>query len=396
GTSMTGDAKGGGMMDNSGTPGPFRLFGEGLAGQISWLLPFALIGLIAWYRRPATLSLQGFEEAGLFSERGLTLSAMGFWLLPGLLYFSFTTGFWHTYYLATIAPPLAALVGIGALGLYTTYRSGGIMGWLLVAAVAVTGLCGTLFLYYDAEWSGLLIPILLTGIIVSVILLSALKMRGKTATGSLSKMVACAAIAILFISPVVWAFTPLVYGNDGILPVAGPQLDRGGTGMGGGVNQAGNGASKLTEYLVSHHAGETWLVGVSSANSEGAGIIISTGEPVMSMGGFSGNDQILTTDTLKDLIDTGKIRYFLGSASGGGGGMGSGNTGLFTWICESCAAVPAADWGGTTTVQDAGSGFGNGTATVPRGSDSLSGRTTGPGGQDTLYDCAGYRGQTSP
>jgi 4-amino-4-deoxy-L-arabinose transferase-like glycosyltransferase len=382
------------MMDNSGTPGLFRLFGEGLAGQISWLLPFALIGLLAWWRRPAILSIKGFEEAGLFSERGATLIAMVLWLLPGLLYFSFTTGFWHTYYLATIAPPLAALVGIGALGLYTTYRSGGIMGWLLVVAVAVNGLTGTLFLYCDAAWSGILIPVLLTGLIVSIILLSALKMRDKTATMHLSKTVACAAIAILFISPVVWACTPLVYGNGGILPVAGPQLDRSGAGMGGGMNGIGNDVSQLSAYPVSHKTTETWLVAVPSANSEGAGLIISNGEPVMSLGGFSGSDQILTVDSLKGLIDTGKIRYFLGSTSGEAGGMGSGNSGLFTWISGSCAAVHAADWGGTTTVQDAVSGFGNGTATTPRGFN-MPGSTTGPGNQNTLYDCAGYRRQTS-
>jgi 4-amino-4-deoxy-L-arabinose transferase-like glycosyltransferase len=384
------------MMDNSGTPGLFRLFGVGLAGQISWLLPFALIGLLAWWRRPSSFSRKGFEEAGYFSERGLTLLATGLWLLPGLLYFSFTTGFWHTYYLATIAPPLAALVGIDALGMYEAYRSGGIKGWLLVAAVPVTGLIETLFLYYDVAWSSVLIPVLLTGVTVTTVLMVVLKLREGAGTGNLQRTVACAAIALLFIAPVAWACTPLVYGNGGILPVAGPQLDRGGAGMGGGFNEIGDSISPRTEYLLSHKTTETWLVGVSSANSEGAGLIISTGEPVMSMGGFSGSDQILTEDSLKDLIDAGRIRYFLGSSSGGGG-IGSGNSGLFTWISANCAAVPAADWGGSTTViQDRASGSGNGTATKLPGFGTVPGLgAVGPGGQNTLYDCAGYRGQTS-
>jgi len=395
GASLTGDRQGGGMMDENGTPGLFRLFGEGLAGQISWLLPFALIGLLAWWRRPSSFSRKGFEDAGWFSERGLTLIAVGLWLLPGLLYFSFTTGFWHTYYLATIAPPLAALVGIGASGMYEAYRSGGIKGWLLVAAVPVTGLFETLFLYYDVAWSGVLIPVLLTGISVSTLLLAALKIHDRKTNGSLSTIMACAAIACLFIAPVVWACTPLVYGNGGILPVAGPHLDRGGAGMGGGFNGTGDGVSRLAEYLVSHKAGETWIVGVPSANSEGAGLIISTGEPVMSMGGFSGSDQILTEDSLKDLIDDGRIRYFLGS-SGGEGRTGSGNAGLFTWISGNCAAVPAEDWGGSTaTVQDRASGITNRTPAVFPGGTLSGFGTAGPGGQNTLYDCAGYRGQTT-
>jgi 4-amino-4-deoxy-L-arabinose transferase-like glycosyltransferase len=261
----------------------------------------------------------------------------------------------------------------------------------------VTGLTGTLFLYYDAAWSGLLIPVFLSGVIVSTILLTALKMRERTATGNLSKIVACAAIAILFIGPAVWACTPLVYGNGGILPVAGPQLDRGGAGMGGGFNRIGDNVTPLSTYLVSHRTTETWLVGVPSANSEGAGLIISTGEPVMSLGGFSGSDEILTVSSLRGLIDAGRIRYFLGSSSGGGGGMGLGNGGLFTWINESCAAVPAADWGGATAtaLQARVPGFGNGTASAFPFYNNLPGRIfAGPGGQNTLYDCAGYRRQT--
>ena len=386
------------MMEENGTPGIFRLFGAGLAGQISWLLPFALIGLFAWWRCPAHLSLDGFEDAGLFSERGLTLLAMGLWLLPGLLYFSFTTGFWHTYYLATIAPPLAALVGIGAVGMFATYRTGGINGWLLVAAVPVTGLTTILFLYYDAVWSGLLIPAIIIGIIVVTILLAALKHRHGAGTGNLSRILASAGIAILFIAPFVWACTPLVYGNSGILPVAGPNLARSGAGMGNGFNDGGTGVTKLEEYLISYKSKESWIVAVASSNSEGANLIIDTGEPVMSLGGFSGSDQILTVDTFQGLVDAGRIRYVLGSASDDGGGMGSGNSAIFSWVSNQCAEVPAADWGGSTdTSGDGALSSTNSTAPALPAYSNLPGPgPTGPGNQNTLYDCAGYRGQTSP
>jgi len=55
---------GGGMGGDTGSPGVLRLAGEGLAGQLSWLIPFALIGLLAWWRRPATLTVDGLKEAG--------------------------------------------------------------------------------------------------------------------------------------------------------------------------------------------------------------------------------------------------------------------------------------------------------------------------------------------
>jgi 4-amino-4-deoxy-L-arabinose transferase-like glycosyltransferase len=421
----------GGGMDNSGTPGVFRLFNAGLAGQITWLLPFALIGLLAWWRRPASLSLKGLEDAGLFSERGLTLLAAGLWLLPGLVYFSFTTGFWHTYYIATIAPPLAMLAGIGALGLYDAWCSGGVRGWLLVAAVAATGVIQLLFLTYCQPWSDILVMVLLPAVIVVIILLAVIKLRNTGGNRS-GRTIAAAAIAILFLATTVWAFTPLVYGDGGNLPVAGPQQNRGGGGMGNPFSGTGDGTSPLAEYLLSHRTGETWIVAVSSSMGEGANLIIKTGEPVMSLGGFSGNDQILTVDSLKSLIDQGKIRYFLGSSSGSGssgGGMGGGNSEIFTWVSGHCIEVPSADWGGSsgdlsspdtrtafrnmTSMAFPGSGtalsrgsspdnispvtppaLGNMTAGLP-GSGATSFRNSGgPGGANTLYDCAGYTGQT--
>jgi 4-amino-4-deoxy-L-arabinose transferase-like glycosyltransferase len=419
---MTG-GKGGGM-DNSGSPGVLRLFNAGLAGQISWLLPFALIGLLAWWRRPATISLKGLENAGLFSERGQVLLGAGMWLLPGLLYFSFTTGFWHTYYIATIAPPLAMLVGISALGLYESWSSGKVCGGLLIAAVAITGVIQLLFLSYSQPWSDTCLIILIPAVVIFSILLAVMKLRNTGDTGH-GRTIAAAAIAILFLATTIWAFTPLVYGDGGNLPVAGPQQNRGSGGMGNPFPGTGDSTSPLAEYLLSHRNGETWIVAVSSSMGEGANLIIKTGEPVMSLGGFSGSDQILTVDSLKDLIDKGKIRYFLGSESGGGGGMGGGNSGIFTWVSGHCTEIPAADWGGSSgdiPPQGTLPVFGNTTARILAGSGTSfagsssgemtdqntppasgnmpgSGSTTsrgsgGLGGANTLYDCAGYTGQT--
>jgi 4-amino-4-deoxy-L-arabinose transferase-like glycosyltransferase len=427
GSFLPGGRNGGGM-DENGTPGLFRLFSSGLAGQITWLLPFALIGLLAWWRRPAALSLKGLEDAGLFSERGTALLAAGLWLLPGLLYFSFTTGFWHTYYLATIAPPLAMLVGIGALGLYEAWCSVGKRGWLLVAAITVTGMIQLLILSYSQPWSDICMIILITALVIVSILLAVVKLRNTGDTGQ-GRTIAAAAIAILFLATTVWAFTPLVYGDGGNLPVAGPYQNRGGGGMGNAFSGTGDGTSALAEYLLSHRTGETWIVAVSSSMGEGADLIIKTGEPVMSLGGFSGSDQILTVDSLKALIDKGKIRYFLGSGSGGGSGPGGGNSEIFTWVSGHCAEVPAADWGGSsgnlsstdtrpasmsmTSVASPGSGtarilgssFDNASRNTPPVSENMTTgspgspatfrNSGGPGGANTLYDCAGYTGQTS-
>ena len=396
-----GNARGGGMGDETGSPGITRLFSEGLAGQLSWLLPFALIGLLALWRRPAALSFKGLEDAGLFSEKGLVLMAMGLWLLPGLLYFSFTTGFWHTYYLATIAPPLAALAGIGAVAMYEEYIRGSMRGWVLVAAVLVTGLVQVIFLLYTAAWSGPFTSIVGMETIALAALLICLKYRNQSGSGTLPKLAAAGAIAFLFVAPFVWSCTPLMYESGNILPAAGPRLS-GQMPGGGGMNAmpdspSGGNVSNLVDYLLSHSTGETWLVAVPDSMGSGAEMIIETGKPVMSLGGFSGSDEVLTVDKLKQMIASGDIRYFYLSGSQGGGGMNSGNSAIFSWVRESCNAIPSSEWGGTNGTAEETMGI---PAMASSGNLSLPGVQGGmpgsagigvstAGGQNTLYDCAG-------
>jgi 4-amino-4-deoxy-L-arabinose transferase-like glycosyltransferase len=402
-----GNGMGGGMGDEAGSPGITRLFSEGLAGQISWLLPFALIGLLALWKRPESLSLTGLEDAGLFSEKGLTLLAMGLWLLPGLLYFSFTTGFWHTYYLATIAPPLAALAGIGAVAMYEAYMKGGVQGWVLVGAVLITGLVQVIILLYTAAWSGPLTAVIGIGTVALGILLGYLILKKRTGTGTLPNIVAAGAIALLFVAPFVWSCTPLMYGSGNILPVAGPRLSgqmSGGDGMNAmpGSLSGGN-VSNLAAYLLSHSTGETYLVAVPSSMNAGADLIIGTGKPVMALGGFAGSDQVLTVDELKHLVNEGKIRYFYlsGDSSPGGGGMNTGNSAIFSWVQGNCTVIPSSSWGGNSSSTMAESRLlqsfaGTGNRTLPGMQNDMIGPsgTSGfaAGNQNSLYDCAAYEG----
>jgi 4-amino-4-deoxy-L-arabinose transferase-like glycosyltransferase len=401
-TTAQGGRIGGGMMDETGNPGLFRLFGSGLAGQISWLLPFALIGLLAFLKRPESFSLKGFLENGYFSERGLTILAMCLWLFPGIAYFSFTTGFWHTYYLATIAPPLAALAGISAAALYHAYFEKGIRSWLLIAAVLITGSIQVLILNYNEEWSGTLVLIIANAILGITAILAFVNLKQNHRSDRVPKILIAIAVGVLFIAPFIWACTPLAYGSGNLLPVAGPQLVRSGGGSPGdnGGPGIGSTSSGLTSYLISHHQGEQWIVAVGSS-MEAANIILSTDEPVMALGGFSGSDQILTTDSLKNLINEGKIRYFSTTGISGDRGGSSGNGAVASWVSSNCAVVASSEY---NTAASAGMSPGgalqdsraiNTSRMIPAG---LSGTVmTGPGqtGGNVLYDCKGAAGSTT-
>jgi 4-amino-4-deoxy-L-arabinose transferase-like glycosyltransferase len=97
--------------------------------------------------------------------------------------------------------------------------------------------------------------------------------------------------------------------------------------MGQGGPGGGQVSSALINYLKAHRGNAKYLVATPSSQSA-APIIIATGLPVMSLGGFSGSDPILTTAQLASLAGAGQVRYFL---LGGGGGPG-GNNMLTTWI----------------------------------------------------------------
>jgi 4-amino-4-deoxy-L-arabinose transferase-like glycosyltransferase len=99
-----------------GDPGFARLFDRQMAGQISWLLPLAILGIFAFF---AGKDRQGFklQNPGM---RGVLFWVS--WALPMIIYFSIT-GFFHRYYLGMLAPGIAALCGIGIAGLWEN------LGW---------------------------------------------------------------------------------------------------------------------------------------------------------------------------------------------------------------------------------------------------------------------------
>ncbi|MHB8596356.1 MAG: glycosyltransferase family 39 protein [Ktedonobacteraceae bacterium] len=110
---------GGSGTFNTGTPGLLRLFNEPLGGQIVWLLPLAVLGMLAlaWQQRPH------FRE----NRQQQSLILWGVWLLTMAVFFS-VANFFHQYYLSTFAPAICALFGIGVVVMWQDYRRSGWRG----------------------------------------------------------------------------------------------------------------------------------------------------------------------------------------------------------------------------------------------------------------------------
>lgn len=334
---------GAGGMFNTGTAGPLRLFQSALSGQASWLLPFLLFGCIGIF---ASLRRQNFTWR---HKEALFWLA---WLVPAMGFFSIA-GFFHQYYLIMMAPPIAALAGAGWLQLWTYYKERSTwLSWLLPVATLTTAVFQWYIIhpYDDTIGSGWSIGVLAGGITVTVLLLVLRVLKGQAKP--FVHAAAMMGLLVLLVGPLYWALTPITYGANSMTPAAGPDSSSGFGGMGGiggmgGRNGTAGVNDNLLTYLKEHNTGEKYLFAAMDYGTAGP-YIIDKNESVVILNGFNGSDVPYTTDTLKALVASGKVKYFLVTSGGMGGGRG-GSSAITNWITENGTVVPTAEWQGTET-----------------------------------------------
>lgn len=206
-----------GGMFGTGTPGPLRLFRQALSGQISWMLPLALLSSIPLLRRfRPRRSLDRRTQAAMFWLA---------WLLPMVVFFSIA-GFFHQYYLVTLAPGIAALVGAGTVRGWKdwqAHRKG--WRWFLPAAGVLNLMfeLGVVWPYTGLRWSLVVLAVGLTAVGAALVLWA------KRAPSR--RLGAALSVLALLVAPGYWALTPMLNGVNGQMPSAGPA---GGNTFGGG------------------------------------------------------------------------------------------------------------------------------------------------------------------
>ncbi|MDZ5721363.1 glycosyltransferase family 39 protein, partial [Bacillus sp. SXabc123] len=351
GTRPTGGGGGKSMnMFGTGDAGPLRLFQSALSGQISWMLPFALIGLlggiVSWYR----------DRRGQAAEMKETIFWAA-WLVPVAGFFSIA-GFFHQYYLIMLAPPIAALSGIGWYTMYRLYKNN--KDWascLLPAAVLITAAFQVYILSaYTSQIGSVWMYVLgLSGLGITLALLMLKRSH------PFSKQLTIISLCVLLLTPVYWSATPLLYGGNSVLPESGPQLK---SSANGGNMFSSEVDTGLLSYLRKHNTGEEYLFATLTTVTA-APYIIHENESVMAMGGFNGTDPILTVSELKKLVKEGKVKYFLLS------GNNSGNSELVSWIKKNGKEISSDEYSSSSSSTNS----------------SQQGMRGGPGGesQQTLY-----------
>ncbi len=312
-----GGQQGGGtpFSQETGTPGVLRFFTSPLSKQMSWLLPFALISvLLALFGSRIKLPI----ESGVHKA----LILWGGWLLTCIVFFSMVSGIFHSYYAIMLAPALGAMVGIGFAQLWSWSADKKWTGAVLALSAVVT--IGFQYFattqYGESSWwmlgSGLLLGL---GIILMVI--------------QKRRLAYVTILAAMMVIPMYWTVMTVVANSDINLPTAytgnnqqASQPPRQQSGAGSSMNE------KMLAYLQTNTADVKYLLAVPSSQN-GATFVIETGRPVLYMGGFGGQDDVVSAEDLSALVANGELRYVLY------GGERGGKEDIASWLKASCSVV---------------------------------------------------------
>jgi 4-amino-4-deoxy-L-arabinose transferase-like glycosyltransferase len=384
-----------------GASGLQRLFSGEIGGQASWLLPAALVLLVAalWFvgRAPRTDRLRA------------SLLVWGGWTVVTFVVFSFAQGIFHPYYTVALVPGIAALVGIGGREVWARRDT-----WAarIVLAVVVAGTAAWAFVLLGRSpeflpW--LRWVVLAAGVLAAVAFL--LPTRAKAVAAATVALTAVAGLA----GPAAYAVDTVTSAHNGSIPSAGPSVQGGG--FGGGFGQRGqrgvgdragggrdrdrgdeadaqNGApgqggtgeqggtaagpggsagqgfggpgfggagfggpgggpggegGRTDAALVTllQQAGTDWSAASIGTMSAGP-LALASNTDVMAIGGFSGGDPAPSLEQFQAYVAQGRIHYFIAGGRGGpGGGRGTGSQ-ISEWVQQHYTATTV----GGTTVYD--------------------------------------------
>lgn len=382
--SVGGGGGGGGGRMSWGETGIDRLFSSSIGGQIGWLLPAALILLVAglvvtWRARRATDSLEGMARAAFLAWGGA--------LLITAVVFSFMQGIFHEYYTVALAPYIAALVGMGIAVLWEE-RGSRAASLTLSGTLAVTSYWAFVLLGRSAEY----VPwlrwlVLAVGLGTALLLPFAARLGRRTALG-----VAAVGLGVALAGPLAYCLTTVTTAHTGSIVTAGPAVAGGRGGPGGGMrgfempgaggmpggggaapqgmppggtapggqapggNQPADGGrstrtgggpggtpgggpggggtggggmggllggtktSAEATAALRADADRYTWAAAAIGSQNAASYQLASQQPVMAVGGFNGSDPSPTLEQFKEYVSAGKIHYFIGQSSTGAGG----------------------------------------------------------------------------
>jgi len=332
---ITGDETGG-LGNLNFDVGWGRLFGRDMGTDIAWLLPAALICILAglWMTRRAPRT----------DPTRASLIIWGGWLVVSAAVFSYANGIIHPYYTVALTPAIAAGIGIGGPLLWRR-RNDIRAATALAGAVMVTTVLACVLLARDPGWLPWLRPsIAVAGTGGAALLLAAGRLPELA-----QRAAAGLAVAACLAGPGAYAVATASTPHQGAIPSSGPARHGwGGWGGWGGFDGSAEPGDALSALLKTDAAAYTWTAATVGSDNA-AGYQLATGTPVMAVGGFNGTDPSPTLTEFQNDVAQGKIHFFIsGKMFGPRGGAASGSrdaTEIAEWVA---ARYPAQTVGGVT------------------------------------------------
>jgi 4-amino-4-deoxy-L-arabinose transferase-like glycosyltransferase len=326
------------------------------AGQVAWLIPAALIlliaGLLLTMRKPRT------------DRTRVAFLMWGGWLVVTGAVFSFAQGIVHPYYAVALAPAIGALVGMGSVLLWRR-RSSWFSRLCLGATLAVTSVVSYRLLLRSPDWH----PTLRTLVLVVGLLAAGGIAFVPRLWKAAAIVFAGAGLVSALAGPTAYSLDTASTPHSGAIPSAGPAVTGGGGfgagpirnltlprgftlpaipggpgavggaapgggfgqgpgrvppggapgNQGGGFLSATKPAAALVSALKADASDYTWVAATVNSNSA-AGYQLATGEPVMAVGGFNGTDPWPTLARFQEYVTAGRVHYYIAGAGGFGGG----------------------------------------------------------------------------
>ncbi|WP_216912910.1 glycosyltransferase family 39 protein [Nocardia noduli] len=323
-----------------GDTGITRLLRDLMATEVSWLLPAALIGLVA--------GLWSTRRAPRTDRARAALILWGGWVLGTGLVFSYMSGVIHPYYTVALAPGVAALAAVSVTRLWEL-RAAASARMVLAAMVVVTGGWAFVLLDRTPEWLPWLRWSIVIGAIVAAVGLLPRIRRARV----LPAIVATVGLIAGFAGTASYAVVTTTHPHSGGIPASGPRGDAlaGGPPPGGsptaGQGRAGEPAADAppagqrmsreanpgpgaatggppgpgpdgppgigpnTELEALVRACDRRWSAATVGSFGASGLELRSGASVMAIGGFSGRDDAPTLEEFRAHVAAGDIGYFV-------------------------------------------------------------------------------------
>ena len=310
-------------------PGILRLFSQSLGGQIAWLVPLSLagvVGAVVVWRRLSRLSRAAW-------------ALFGGWLVGAGLVLSFMTGVWLPYYTSMLAPAVAALTAL-TVARWWRHRL------VFPALVALSAVWAYVLISRDSSWNGWLrIPVAVAGVLAVVALLARFTKTGLV-LGIVALLVApaywsAAASAGYWVG---WATNPAagpISAQTVFLPAEErPEWDEFFAGRAAADLKATTGEldpeqSAILGYVQEHAPDVEIQLAAEGGALFVANYILNSDLRVVAMGGFTTDDPAPSVEQLASWVEDGRVRFVMADVE---------ERARIDWVREHCTVVPPRDY----------------------------------------------------